>query len=69
MTFTQGFWLEKYEVTQAQWKTVMGMQPWVGEKYVKVRRQLRCVADKLGRRGEVLRGVNEERPFVGEFTR
>ncbi|MFA6107651.1 MAG: formylglycine-generating enzyme family protein [Candidatus Latescibacterota bacterium] len=31
---TQGFWLAKYELTQAQWQAVMGTQPWSGQDYV-----------------------------------
>ena len=27
VTLTQGFWMSKYEVTQAQWKAVMGSNP------------------------------------------
>ena len=35
MTLSRGFWLGKYEVTQSEWKSVMGMQPWKGKSYVK----------------------------------
>jgi len=35
VTLTRGFWLGKYEVTQAQWKSVMKTTPWKGDKYVK----------------------------------
>ena len=30
VTISQGFWLGKYEVTQEQWVSVMGTQPWEG---------------------------------------
>jgi formylglycine-generating enzyme required for sulfatase activity len=30
---TRGYWLGKYEVTQAEWKQVMGREPWKGEEY------------------------------------
>ena len=32
---SRGYWLGKYEVTQAEWKQVMGTEPWKGEKYAK----------------------------------
>ena len=32
---TKGFWMGKYEVTQEQWKAVMGTTPWEGETYAK----------------------------------
>ena len=31
---TSGFWIGKYEVTQAQWKHVMGFEPWQSKGYV-----------------------------------
>ena len=31
---SEGFWLGKYEVTQGQWKSVMGRAPWSGEDFV-----------------------------------
>ena len=34
VTLTQPFELGKYEVTQCQWKSVMGTEPWNGERYV-----------------------------------
>ena len=34
VTLTQGFWMGKYEVTQAQWEAVMGTTPWSGQDYV-----------------------------------
>jgi formylglycine-generating enzyme required for sulfatase activity len=34
VTITKGFWLGKYELTQAQWTSVMGMTPWSGKEYV-----------------------------------
>jgi len=34
VTLTQGFWLGKYEVTKAQWKNVMGSEPWKGKQYI-----------------------------------
>lgn len=34
VTLTTGFWLGKYEITQAQWQAVMGTQPWSGQEYV-----------------------------------
>ena len=33
-TVTQGFYLEKYELTQGQWESVMGTSPWVGQSNV-----------------------------------
>ncbi len=32
---TQGFWMGRTEVTQNQWKTVMGTEHWKGEDFVK----------------------------------
>ena len=32
---SRGFWLGKYEVTQEQWKSVMGEEPWSGRSLVK----------------------------------
>jgi len=29
-----GYWMGKYEVTKAQWKAVMGTEPWAGKSYV-----------------------------------
>ena len=34
VTITRGFWLGKYEVTQGQWESVMGSEPWGGQSYV-----------------------------------
>jgi len=34
VTISRGFYLGKYEVTQAQWESVMGTRPWVGQRYV-----------------------------------
>ena len=34
VTITQGFYLGKYEITQEQWKSVMGTTPWSGKDYV-----------------------------------
>ncbi len=31
---SQGFWMGKHEVTQAQWKALMGTAPWSGKRYV-----------------------------------
>jgi formylglycine-generating enzyme required for sulfatase activity len=35
VTLTQGYWLGTYEVTQGQWKAVMGTTPWKGKTWVK----------------------------------
>ena len=35
VTLTKSFGLGKYEVTQRQWKTVMGTEPWKGKRLVK----------------------------------
>jgi len=32
VTITQGFYLGRYEITQAQWESVMGTRPWEGQK-------------------------------------
>ena len=32
---TKPFYLGKYEVTQGQWKKIMGQEPWSGETYAK----------------------------------
>ncbi len=32
---TQGYWLGKYELTQAEWKRVMATRPWKGQEYSK----------------------------------
>jgi formylglycine-generating enzyme required for sulfatase activity len=31
---SHGFWIGQTEVTQSQWKTIMGTSPWLGSKYV-----------------------------------
>jgi formylglycine-generating enzyme required for sulfatase activity len=31
---TRGFWIGKYEVTQAQWEEVMGTKPWAGKSFL-----------------------------------
>ncbi len=33
-TVSRGFWLGQFEVTQAQWRAVMGTSPWAGQQYV-----------------------------------
>jgi len=35
VTISQGFWLGKYEITQAQWQVVMGTRPWAGKNHVR----------------------------------
>jgi formylglycine-generating enzyme required for sulfatase activity len=35
VTITKPFYMQAMEVTQGQWKAVMGTEPWKGEKYVK----------------------------------
>ena len=35
VTLTKPFGFGKYEVTQGQWKSVMGSEPWDGEEFVK----------------------------------
>ncbi len=35
VTLTKGFYMQTTEVTQGQWKTVMGTRPWSGESYVR----------------------------------
>jgi formylglycine-generating enzyme required for sulfatase activity/tRNA A-37 threonylcarbamoyl transferase component Bud32 len=35
VTLTRAFQMSRTEVTQGQWKAVMGTEPWKGEKYVK----------------------------------
>jgi formylglycine-generating enzyme required for sulfatase activity len=34
VTLTQGFWLGKHEVTQREWKEVVGSEPWNGKQHV-----------------------------------
>jgi sialidase-1 len=34
VTLSRGFWMGECEVTQAQWRAVMGTAPWAGQKYV-----------------------------------
>ena len=34
VTISKGFYLGKYEVTQAQWESVIGTSPWFGQSYV-----------------------------------
>lgn len=34
ITISNGFWLGKYEVTQSEWKSVMGTEPWQGKDTV-----------------------------------
>ena len=34
VTISRGFWLGKYELTQAQWEAVMGTRPWSGKDNV-----------------------------------
>jgi len=35
VTLSKPFYIGKYEVTQAEWKKVMGKEPWKGERYTK----------------------------------
>lgn len=42
VTLTRGFYLAKTEVTQGQWRAVMGSTPWKGKRYV--REQDNCSA-------------------------
>jgi len=35
VTLSHGFWLGKHEITQAQWKAVMGTTPWAGRQNVR----------------------------------
>jgi len=35
VTITKAFYMQTTEVTQGQWKEVMGTEPWKGKKYVK----------------------------------
>ncbi len=37
VTLTQGFFLGQYEITQAQWQSVMGSAPWAGMSYAQDR--------------------------------
>ncbi|MCC6795719.1 MAG: SUMF1/EgtB/PvdO family nonheme iron enzyme [Candidatus Hydrogenedentes bacterium] len=34
VTISQGFWMGTCEVTKAQWRAVMGTEPWLGKRYV-----------------------------------
>ena len=34
VTISQGFYLSKFEITQAQWESVMDIQPWAGQEDV-----------------------------------
>ena len=34
LEISRGFWLGKYEITQGQWKAVMGTEPWAGRDRV-----------------------------------
>ncbi|MFM7835656.1 MAG: formylglycine-generating enzyme family protein, partial [Planctomycetaceae bacterium] len=34
VTLTRSFYMGRTEVTQGQWKKVMGSEPWKGERYV-----------------------------------
>jgi formylglycine-generating enzyme required for sulfatase activity len=36
VTLTKPFEIGKYEVTQAQWKAVMGTEPWIGKQYAEI---------------------------------
>ena len=36
VTLTKGFWLGKYEVTQAQWQAVMNTDPWLDHRRVRI---------------------------------
>lgn len=35
VTFTQGYWLGKYEVTQSEWKAIMKTEPWKAQDSTK----------------------------------
>lgn len=35
VVLTQGYWLGKFEMTQAEWKEVMNTEPWKGERFAK----------------------------------
>ncbi len=34
VAISRGFWLGKFETTQAQWESVMGIRPWEGQLFV-----------------------------------
>ncbi|MBT4504747.1 MAG: formylglycine-generating enzyme family protein [Gemmatimonadetes bacterium] len=34
VTISRGFFLGRYEITQGQWESVMGVTPWSGQEYV-----------------------------------
>ena len=48
---SKSFYLGKFEVTQGQWKSVMGTEPWKGESFVKEGVGYAATLCRLGRRG------------------
>jgi formylglycine-generating enzyme required for sulfatase activity len=81
VTLTQGFWLGKTEVTQGQWKAVMGTTPWKGENYVVLQRyqwvilNAECVSPSeseqqiQGLLNRIVFCVGFDRPFIHRAIR
>ena len=59
VTISQGFYLGKVELTQAQWTSVMGTQPWSGQDYVQVNPQHPAVYISWENVQELIQRLNE----------
>ena len=61
VTLTRGFWMGKYEITQAQWKAMMGTS--VLEQVAKMRTPTREGLEKASKDGSDLRGEGGDFPM------
>ena len=59
VTISRGFWLGRYEITQAQWESVMGMRPWSGQSYVQENPNHPAVYISWNDAREFIRRLNE----------
>jgi formylglycine-generating enzyme required for sulfatase activity len=59
VTISKGFYLGKFEITQAQWIAVMGTAPWTGKKHVEKKPNHPAVYISWTAMEEFLRRLNE----------
>lgn len=59
ISISKGFYLGKFEITQAQWMGIMGTAPWTGKKYVEANPEHPAVYISWTAIEEFLRRVNQ----------
>jgi len=59
VTISKGFYLGKYEITQAQWESVMGTKPWSGRSQVQEGPQYPAVGYTFSMVEEFARGLTD----------